>query len=104
MFKRCEQIGTETSFLFADSIEVSALQDQCEEALSEIFCLFRVGALPSYETVDRAPVGATKLFERFLCCRRFTLRLQHYAPVRGRKRDRCFVLRNRVHPPPGASS
>jgi len=45
MFERCEQIGPEPSFFLAHSIEIAALQQQCEEALREIFRIFRFNAL-----------------------------------------------------------
>src|SRR6516162_9297165 len=71
------------SFLFADSIEVSALQQQCEKTLSKIFCLFRVGALSSDKTINWAPVCGAKFLERGLRSGCWTLRLQHHAPMCG---------------------
>src|SRR5262249_40660162 len=97
MFERGEQIRTQTPFFFAHSIEVPALQQQCEEALSEIFRLFRSNALSSYEPINRSPISAAKFFQCRLCCWGFTLRRQHHAPARGSKRDRA-VLRASAHP------
>ena len=41
------------------------------------------------EAINGSPVCAAKLFERFLCCWRFALRLQHHAPVR---RGKCRAV------------
>jgi hypothetical protein len=38
-----------------------------------------------------SPIDAAKLFERFVCRWRFTLRFQHYAPRRGRKRGPAML-------------
>src|SRR5437868_14945344 len=45
-------------------------------------------ALSSDEAIDRSPINAAKLFERFVCGGRLILRGQHHAPVRRRKCDR----------------
>src|SRR5262249_2858913 len=43
------------------------------------------------ETVNGSPICAAKLFERFLCRRRFALCLQHHAPMR-RGKSRPAVM------------
>src|SRR6266436_6041457 len=91
MFQRPEEIRTQTAFFFANGIEIPALQQQCEKALSEIFCLFRPDALSSYETVNRSPVGAAKFFECLLRRGRWTLRRQYDAPMRGSKCHRAVI-------------
>src|SRR6266496_1100280 len=85
MFQRRQQIGTQTAFFFTDSIQVPTLQQQCEEALSEIFRFFRVGALSPHKTINWSPIRAAKFFECRLCSWRWTLRCQYDAPMRGRK-------------------
>lgn len=81
MFQRRKQIRTQAPFLFADSIEIPALQQQCKETLSEIFRLFRPDALPPYKTLNWFPVGAAKFLKCPFCSWRWTLRRQDYAPM-----------------------
>src|SRR6266567_5443611 len=85
MFQRREQVRTQTSFLFAHSIQIPTLQKQRKKALGEIFRLFWFNVLSSHETINRSPVCAAKLFQCRVCLRRFALRCQHHAPVRGGK-------------------
>src|SRR6516165_10357484 len=86
MFYRRKQISTQTPFLFANSIEVPALEQQCEEALSKIFRFFGLYTLPSYETINWPPIRAAQFFECGLCGRRWTLGRQYDAPV---SRGKC---------------
>src|SRR5439155_16501105 len=57
-----------------------------------ILRLLSPNTLSPYETINRSPIHAAKFFKRLLCGRRFTLRFEHYAPVRGSK-GHCAVLR-----------
>src|SRR4051794_9408418 len=41
--------------------------------------------MPPHVTMDRPPIRPAKFFESLLCRRRFTLCLEHHAPVRGSK-------------------
>src|SRR5438552_17999056 len=92
IFDRRKQVRTKPSPFLANSIQVSALQLQCEKTLSEILRLFSPNTLSPQEAVNGSPIRATKFFERFLCRWRFALRFKHYAPVRGSK-GHCAVLR-----------
>src|SRR5437667_12893298 len=87
MFQRREEIRTQAPFLFADSLQVAALQQQCKETLGEIFRLLRSNALSPYETINWSPVRAAKFFECLLGRGRWTLCRQHHAPVGCRKGD-----------------
>src|SRR4029453_5060607 len=64
--------------------------------LRKILCLRWANALSSEEAINGSPIGATKLFKRFLCRGRFALRLHHHAPVRGGKRRRTWISANRT--------
>src|SRR5262249_52285582 len=79
-------------FFSADGIEIPPLEQQCEKALSEIFCVFRSDALASYETINWSPIRATKFFERRLRGCRRTLRRQYDAPVRRSKRRAAMSI------------
>jgi hypothetical protein len=57
-----------------------------KKTLSEILRLFRPGPLSPHETINRSPVRAAKFLESLLCRGCWTLRFQHYAPMRGGKR------------------
>src|SRR6266496_3257920 len=81
MFEGRQQIGTQTAFLFADSLQVSALQQERKKPLSEILRVFRSGALSPHEGVEWPPIGAAKFFECSIRCRRFTLRGEDHTPV-----------------------
>jgi len=53
------------------------------------------------KAINRSPVNAAKLFERFLCHRRLILCLQHQAPMSGSECDctplsaSCEIIRSR---------
>jgi hypothetical protein len=55
-------------------------------------------ALSPDEAINRSPISAAKFFERFLCCRRFTLCREHHTPMRCGKRNDA-ILRIRVRRP-----
>src|SRR6478735_1022081 len=76
MLQRRQKIRAQTSFLFANRIEVSALQKHRKKILSEIFGFIWAGAFPSDKAINRSPIGAAKFFERVFCCRRLTLRFK----------------------------
>src|SRR5439155_26813993 len=88
MFQRREQVRTQTSFLFAHSIQIPTLQKQRKKALGKIFRFLGSNALSPYETVNRSPISAAKFFQRLLRCGRLALRLQDHAPMSRRKCDR----------------
>jgi hypothetical protein len=68
-----------------DSFEVPPLEQAREKSLSEILRFLWLVALPSDEPVKWPPIGSAKLFERRVSLRRFALRGQHHAPMRGGK-------------------
>ena len=86
MLERREQIRTQASFLFANGIQIPALQQQRKKTLREIFCLFRSGALSPHERINRSPIGAAKFLKRRLCSWCWTLGFQNHAPMRRGKR------------------
>src|SRR4029077_12909128 len=67
MFQRREKIGTQSSFLLADSIQIAPLQQQREKTLSKIFRVLSPYALSSHETINRSPISAAEFFQRLLC-------------------------------------
>src|SRR5262249_12757318 len=81
-----EQIGTKPSLFLAHGSQTSALQQVREKSLGQILCLLRTDALSLHTAINRTPINAAEFLERFLCCRRFRLCLQHDAPVCGSKR------------------
>src|SRR6266478_343768 len=85
MFHRCKQIRTQTSLFLPDSFEVPPLQQPRKETLGEILRLLWSNTLSPYEAVNRSPISAAKLLQRFPCCWRFALRLKYHAPMRGGK-------------------
>src|SRR6266487_4141556 len=89
MFQRREQIRTQTPFVFAHSVQIPTLQKQRKKALSKIFRLLWLSALPPHETINGSPIRAAKFFQRSLRCRRWTLRLQNNTPMSCRKRRRA---------------
>src|SRR6266436_188433 len=85
MFEGRQQIGTQTAFLFADSIQVSALQQERKKPLSEILRVFRCGAVSPHKRVEWSPICAAKFFECFTRFWRFASCHQHHAPMSGGK-------------------
>src|ERR1700757_1162780 len=67
MLQRCEQIRTQPSFLFANSIKIPALQQQREKTLGQIFGFLCFDAFSPNETINRSPIRAAKFLERLLC-------------------------------------
>src|SRR6185312_9333953 len=69
---------------------------QGEKPLRDILRFLWSGTFSPNEAVDRSPVSTAKVFKRFLCRWRFTLCLQHHAPVCCNERcrsDRCRTTR-----------
>src|SRR6202022_12225 len=85
-----QQIRTQASFLLSNSVQVPPFEQERKETLSEVPRFLRVNTLLAHKSVERPPVGATKFFERFLRCRRFTLCLQYHAPMSGSKH--CYTI------------
>src|SRR5262249_34850293 len=90
VLQRREQIRTQSPFLFAHSAQIPALQQKCKKSLRKILRFLRPRPLSAHKAIDRSPINAAKFFECFLCRWRFTLCLQHDAPVRGSKRRRAM--------------
>src|SRR5262245_5774769 len=85
MFQRPKEKRTKTPFFLANGSEAFVLQQIREKTLGKTLCFLRANALSLHEGVNGSPINAAKFFQRFLCCRRFTLRLYHDAPVRAGK-------------------
>src|SRR6266478_6125385 len=82
-FKRHKQIRTQTSLLATNGVEISVLEQTREKFRNCILRLLPYKALPPGKPVERSPISSTEYFKRSLCCGRFALRLQHYAPMSG---------------------
>src|SRR5215471_9408335 len=89
IFQRRKQVRAKSSFFLAHAVQIFAFQDQSEKALCKILRLLWPGTLSPHEAINGSPIGAAKSFKRLLCRWRFTLRLQHQAPVRRGKRRRA---------------
>src|SRR5882724_3862186 len=75
----------QTPFFFTNSVQVTALQQQCKETLCEIFRIGCFYTLAPHKGKNGPPICSAKFLECFLRCRRFSLRGQHYAPLRSGK-------------------
>ena len=73
------------ALFFTNSLQVPALQQQRKETLCEIFRVVCFYTLASHKGKNGPPICSAKFLERFLRCRRFSLRSQHYAPLRSGK-------------------
>src|SRR5437867_157027 len=92
MFQRSKKKRTKASFFSADGSQAFVLEQIRKESLGEILCFFWPNALSLQEGKNRSPINAAKFFERLLCRGRLALRLQHHAPMRGRKRRSALSL------------
>src|SRR5881394_2156573 len=62
------------------------LEELCEKFLRQILCVLWPVSLSPHKRVERMPVRAAQLFQRFGRIRRVIVtRFQHHAPMRGRK-------------------
>src|SRR6184192_4176359 len=91
MFQRPKKKRTKASSFPADGSQTFVLEQICEESLGEIFSFFWPTTLSLHKTVNGSPVNTAEFFPRFLRRWRFTLRLQHHAPVRGRERGPAIL-------------
>src|SRR5206468_7791176 len=91
MFKCPKQIRTEVSLFPAHRTQAFALQQIREKTLGDILRFFRPNTLPLYEGINGPPINAAEFLERFLCRGRFTLCLQHHAPMRCSKAHRSIL-------------
>src|SRR5260370_98246 len=89
MLERSQKKGTQAALLLSHGLEIFALENQGKKTLSEILRLLWPNTLPPHEAINGSPVSAAKTFQRLLGRRRFTLCLQHHAPVRSGKCDRA---------------
>src|SRR5207248_4527803 len=91
VLQRGEQVRTQSSLLFAHSAQIPALQQKSKKALREILCFLRPSSLSPHKAVNGPPINPAELFKCLMCRRRFALRLQHDAPVRGSKCRRGVI-------------
>src|SRR5262245_3789012 len=93
MFHRRKQVRTKSASFLPYTVQIFALEQQREKALGKIFGVLSAGAVPPHVAIDRPPIRAAKFFESLLCCRRFTLCLEHHTPVRSSKNRRALARR-----------
>src|SRR4030095_9461958 len=91
MLQRREQIRPQAPLLFAHTAQIAALQQESKKTLREILGVLGADTLSSHKPVEWPPISPAKLFERLLRRWRFTLRLQHHAPMRSSKCDRSAL-------------
>ncbi len=91
IFQRLKQIRTKPPLLLPDSIQAFTLEQRCKKTLGKILRFLMAASLPPNECVKWPPVNAAKCFERLASRRRFTLRLQHHAPMRGGECHRTML-------------
>jgi F0F1-type ATP synthase beta subunit len=73
MFERHKQIRTKSPLFFPDSAQISAFEQQRKKTLREILCLLGFDTLSPNEAINRSPISAAKLLQRFLSRWRFVL-------------------------------
>ena len=91
IFQCPKQIRAKASLFPADSGQALVLYQICKKSLGNILCFLGGSTLSLHEAVNRSPINAAEVFERFLCRGRFTLRLYDDAPVRAGKLRRPFL-------------
>src|SRR6478609_5983744 len=62
---RCQKERTQTSFLRPDCIQAFSLKQECKKTLGKILCFFWGVALAPHKAINRPPIVATQIFERF---------------------------------------
>src|SRR5215469_18701390 len=65
ILNRCQKKRTQTSFLRPDGIQAFSLKQKCKKALGKILSFFWGMALAAHKAINRPPIVATKVFERF---------------------------------------
>src|SRR6266446_9808756 len=86
MFQRSQKEGAELALGAVHRVEIPFLEQAGEERLGQILSLRGRVAPASNKDVERIPITAAELFQRFLGQRRGRLaRQQHDAPMRGGK-------------------
>jgi hypothetical protein len=84
VLQRRQQKGSEAPALLTQMLEVSPLEERCEEPLREIAGIVRVRAAPANVSVERIPVGLAQCRQRRACRGRIgAAGGQHQAPPRG---------------------
>src|SRR5213596_2096390 len=91
VLQRGEQVRTQSSLLFAHSAQIPALQQKSEKTLREILRFLRPSPLSPHKAVNGPPINPAEFSKCLMCRRRFTLCLQHHAPVRSDKRRRAVI-------------